>query len=99
MNRRSFLQSLLAAGVAPAVVGSGVLMPIRAIDLSEYTVRSVAFGGVDGVLVLPPVSGLVYSVAHDRKTLNEVSEWMLHQAGNPPDFEHLKRFEWADSWA
>jgi hypothetical protein len=31
MNRRGFLQSILAAGVAPAFVGSGVLMPIRAL--------------------------------------------------------------------
>jgi hypothetical protein len=28
MNRRSFLQSILAAGVAPYVVSSGVLMPV-----------------------------------------------------------------------
>lgn len=42
MNRRGFLASILAAGVAPAVVGSGILMPVRKllvpdqrIDLSE----------------------------------------------------------------
>ena len=29
MNRRSFLASILAAGVAPAVIGSGILMPVR----------------------------------------------------------------------
>ena len=29
MNRRGFLQSILAAGVAPSVVGSGILMPVR----------------------------------------------------------------------
>jgi hypothetical protein len=29
MNRRSFLQSILAAGVAPAFIGSSVLMPVR----------------------------------------------------------------------
>jgi len=29
MNRRGFLQAILAAGVAPAFVGSGVLMPVR----------------------------------------------------------------------
>ena len=31
MNRRGFLSSILAAGVAPAAIGSGVLMPIRQI--------------------------------------------------------------------
>lgn len=30
-TRRGFLQAILAAGVAPAVVGSGVLMPVRKI--------------------------------------------------------------------
>jgi|SRR5882757_1972038 len=29
MNRRSFLQGILAAGVAPAFVGSSILMPVR----------------------------------------------------------------------
>lgn len=29
MNRRGFLASILAAGVAPAAVGSGILMPVR----------------------------------------------------------------------
>lgn len=29
MNRRSFLGAILAAGMAPAVIRSGVLMPIR----------------------------------------------------------------------
>ena len=33
MNRRGFLGSILAAGFAPAFVGSGVLMPVRQIIL------------------------------------------------------------------
>lgn len=31
MNRRSFLASILAAGTAPAFIGSSVLMPVRRI--------------------------------------------------------------------
>lgn len=31
MNRRGFLSSILAAGMAPAAIGSGVLMPVRQI--------------------------------------------------------------------
>lgn len=31
MNRRGFLSSILAAGVAPAAIGSGVLMPVKQI--------------------------------------------------------------------
>jgi hypothetical protein len=36
MQRRSFLASILAAGVAPAAVGSGILMPVRTIA-TPYT--------------------------------------------------------------
>ena len=31
MNRRGFLQGILAAGVAPAFIGSSILMPVRKI--------------------------------------------------------------------
>ena len=33
MERRGFLAGILAAGFAPAFVGSGVLMPVRSIAL------------------------------------------------------------------
>jgi len=33
MRRRGFLAGILAAGVAPAAVGSGVLMPVRSLYL------------------------------------------------------------------
>lgn len=39
MNRRGFLKGMsgiLAAGVAPAVVGSGILMPVRAVVAPEW---------------------------------------------------------------
>lgn len=35
MNRRGFLQAILAAGVAPAVIGSGVLMPVRKLIMPD----------------------------------------------------------------
>ena len=41
MNRRGFLKSILAAGVAPAFVGSSVLMPVRA--LLTATLEEVTF--------------------------------------------------------
>ena len=41
MSRRGFLKSILAAGVAPAVVGSGALMPIRKIAVPRGTVFRV----------------------------------------------------------
>lgn len=38
MNRRGFLKAILAAGVAPAFVGSGVLMPVRSLWLPNDVV-------------------------------------------------------------
>lgn len=32
MNRRGFLGAILAAGVAPAAIGSGILMPVRLVE-------------------------------------------------------------------
>ncbi len=36
MKRRDFLKSMLAAGVAPAAIGSGILMPVREIITPNY---------------------------------------------------------------
>ena len=37
MNRRGFIKSILAAGVAPVFVGSSVLMPVRSILVPTIT--------------------------------------------------------------
>jgi hypothetical protein len=42
MNRRGFLAGILAAGVAPAAIGSGILMPVRGAS-------SVIVGGRIGI--------------------------------------------------
>lgn len=61
MNRRSFLASILAAGVAPAVVGSGILMPVRQILLPIYeevplvqTIEDFVVGKRGGCTLLTP---------------------------------------------
>ncbi len=69
MNRRGFLQSILAAGVAPAVVGSGILMPVRKIiapRLPEPEWVGIDFAGPYGV---------IYPL------VDEIPEWMVVQAG------------------
>jgi hypothetical protein len=53
MNRRGFLASILAAGVAPAAIGSGVLMPIKRIVLPEYL-----------EIVDPTVNALIYATLY-----------------------------------
>lgn len=42
MDRRGFLQGILAAGVAPAVVGSGILMPIRQLWRPKFSVQQMS---------------------------------------------------------
>lgn len=36
MNRRSFMASILATACAPAVVGSGILMPVKKLVVSGF---------------------------------------------------------------
>lgn len=44
MQRRGFLAGILAAGFAPAAVGSGILMPVKKVQLSSWTTQE--FPGV-----------------------------------------------------
>lgn len=42
MNRRGFLGAILAAGVAPAFVGSSILMPVRKIIEPKWSADEIA---------------------------------------------------------
>ncbi len=44
MNRRSFIQSILAAGVAPAFVKAEILMPVRSLILPPQKIVVQASG-------------------------------------------------------
>lgn len=44
MKRRSFLAGILAAGMAPAAVGSGILMPVRKVWVPP---APKVFSGID----------------------------------------------------
>jgi hypothetical protein len=46
MQRRGFLSAILAAGVAPAFVGSSILMPVRALALPQS--KLTVYGSLDG---------------------------------------------------
>lgn len=52
MNRRGFLKSILAAGVAPAFVGSSVLMPVRKLWTPEQSLMLWGDGIRDDTLAL-----------------------------------------------
>lgn len=44
MKRRGFLAGILAAGFAPAAIGSGILMPVRQIVVTDFTVSFPEIG-------------------------------------------------------
>lgn len=46
MNRRGFLKGVLATGIAPAVIGSGILMPVRAIAMPQFWPASTLGRGI-----------------------------------------------------
>lgn len=53
LKRRSFLASILAAGVAPAFVRAGVLMPVKEIWVPEPT--SVTLVSQNGIWAIDPI--------------------------------------------
>lgn len=55
MDRRGFLKSILAAGVAPAFVGASVLMPVRKLIVPErvvWTYMGADYGFGEGSVIL-----------------------------------------------
>ena len=45
MDRRSFLRGMVGIMAAPAVIKSGILMPVKEIIMPEYTVIPISNGG------------------------------------------------------
>ena len=50
ISRRSFLAGILSSGFAPAIVGSGVLMPVRALARVPFPLNGVWKPTDEGVL-------------------------------------------------
>jgi hypothetical protein len=86
VNRRGFLQSILAAGVAPAVVGSGVLMPVRLVTPILREVEVV----VDTELVVYGNTLLTVS-AITREALRILERELVLQ--HEVNAEYLKHFD------
>lgn len=57
MNRRSFMQVILAAGVAPAVVGSGILMRVRSLVLPFGYYTENRLGKVAEIMQVSMIAG------------------------------------------
>lgn len=52
LKRRSFLASILAAGVAPAFVGSGVLMPVKRILVPQQALIPMEIGRFESFRII-----------------------------------------------
>lgn len=59
MNRRGFLASVLAAGTAPYVLPSGIIMPVRRLILSGEDVRTMQLARDPGRLFMHVDFGMV----------------------------------------
>lgn len=83
MNRRGFLQLMLAAGAAPAIVKASSLMPVRSIVLptDEEIFRVVAVHNGDTLLTATQITREALRIMH--KNMNFVG-------GVKSAFEHLK---------
>lgn len=57
MQRRGFLAGILAAGFAPAAIGSGVLMPIKKIQRLPWTTQELP-----GVVIVNPRAAQFFSI-------------------------------------
>lgn len=73
MNRRSFLQSILVAGVAPAFIGSSVLMPVRKIWEPKYT---YSFLEIDVRIHSWPAATVAVGASEDEWAFTEVARVM-----------------------
>lgn len=93
MERRTFLRgmaSILAAGVSPAVLPSGVIMPIKKLITPEWKVINSVFDGKTSYgktsfsnLIVKEM--LVYEAEHDQETREKITEWMANCDGQPPN--------------
>lgn len=69
-TRRGFLGAILAAGVAPAAVGSGILMPVKKIAFPEFDLDVSAWLGeydlkpiklIDFVVFVDPKGQVIFN--------------------------------------
>lgn len=65
MDRRGFLRGILAAGVAPAFVGSSVLMPVRTI-ITPTPEEVVAVAEFDKPAVYGEIARLAFKLLHEN---------------------------------
>ena len=55
MNRRGFLKAIFAAGVAPAFIGSSVLMPVRKLVMPSLD-ETIAIGSGNRLLTIEQIT-------------------------------------------
>ena len=69
MQRRGFLKAILAAGVAPAFVGSGILMPVKALVMpTDEEVLDVVAGQGNTLLTIGMITREAMRILHENRS-------------------------------
>jgi hypothetical protein len=84
-TRRGFLAGILAAGFAPAAIGSGVLMPVRTIALPELSGRTLLMG-----------AGPSIGDAETQRIINRIKRQLMDNLYIENSAELLKAGEWQE---
>lgn len=89
MNRRGFLQAILAAGVAPAVIRSGVLMPVRSFLIPSRDFEIGSYENIRWAGELDPVNFVLM-----RSLLQAARKRLPYFNGAPPAYPNEDRIGW-----
>lgn len=80
MNRRSFLQSILVTGIAPAIVRASSLMPIKVVEEPRIWYSSF-FSGDDPEALLAAITAPPMSWEERIRHPNVISAWSMGGSG------------------
>ena len=91
MKRRGFLAGILAAGFAPAVVGSGILMPVRRlvvpsldIGVTDVTVSLSEFGEIYPWKIWAPTTREMLRFVRPMVVMSRFGESRAMADSSPP---------------
>lgn len=90
MKRRSFLANILAAGVAPAAIGSGILMPVKQIIIPQHY-KSLRGGERKFGLYTVDEAGLHAECATIAESRLLLDDWYIRVMARPYYFPSIRQ--------
>ena len=86
MNRRGFIGSILALGVAPAIVRADSLMRVVPRDLYVAEAPAVAVG--NRLLTIDEITAIALRICHEKEVV--LRGPVLHPPNLPPEFHGVR---------